>query len=418
MRMTIGRAILCSALGCIALGAGPLAARLCTAQDELLDPAWESEPATDTDTVWVADPFRPIDRVWAQADYLHWWIQGYRVPPLVTTTPLRTGAFPGALPDPNATIVVGDKSLNGAGRPGVRARVGYWFDDCRQHGVQFEYFGLEGGGSQFLVNAAPGTFVFRPFFNANPAVNAFDAEQADRVSIGSFSSLYSPAALLRRNLYCCSVVAGGKESDVQTCRMFLVDVIAGYRHFHLGERLTISETASFPPATTFDLVDRFETENQFHGGEIGLIAQMYRGPWKMEGIARVALGNNHATVAVDGSGTTTTPPAPPFASPGGLLAQPTNIGLSSADEFTAIPMFELAISRRVGNHLRVNVGYTFMWFSHAVRPGDQIDLAVDGRWLNPAFVPPGTPPAVRPARRFETSSFWVQGINFGLEWNY
>jgi hypothetical protein len=368
------------------------------------------EPSAETVGRYYNRGCRPIDRLWVQADYLHWWLQGYSVPPLVTTAPALVGQFPGALTDPNATVVFGDRSLNGEGRSGVRVRLGYWFDCCRQCGVQFEYFGLEGGGSTFVAESSPGTFVFRPFYNADPAVVAMDAQLADRVSIGSSSTVYSPAALLRCNLWCCA--------DEATCRSCFLDVIAGYRHFHLGEQLTISETASFPPATTFNLVDRFVTENQFHGGEIGLIGQIYRGPWKLEGIARVALGNNHETVHIDGYGTTTTPPGAPLPLRGGLLTQPSNIGQVSQDHFAAIPSFELMLSRCVGRNLRVSVGYTFMWLSHAVRPGDQIDFAVDGRWLDPNFVPPGTPPALRPAGRFVSSSPWVQGVNIGVEWNY
>jgi hypothetical protein len=57
-------------------------------------------------------------------------------------------------------------------------------------------------------------------------------------------------------------------------------------------------------------------------------------------------------------------------------------------------------------------------FSHLVRPGDQIDFNVDGRWLNGNLVPPFTPPATSPAQRFVRSDAWLQGIDLELAWNY
>jgi hypothetical protein len=69
-------------------------------------------------------------------------------------------------------------------------------------------------------------------------------------------------------------------------------------------------------------------------------------------------------------------------------------------------------------NVRARVGYTFLYVSSVVRPGDQIDRAI-----NPHQVPidqdfglPGGPN--RPAPELRATQFWAQGINFGLEFTF
>jgi hypothetical protein len=50
--------------------------------------------------------------------------------------------------------------------------------------------------------------------------------------------------------------------------------------------------------------------------------------------------------------------------------------------------------------MRGTIGYNFMYLSHVVRPGNQIDNTFDG------VSHPGVP--------FSQSGFWTQGINIGL----
>ena len=83
-----------------------------------------------------------------------------------------------------------------------------------------------------------------------------------------------------------------------------------------------------------------------------------------------------------------------------------------------IPELGVELGYLFRENVRATIGYSFVYFSHAVRPGDQIDPFVDGRYLNPGLVPPFVPPATRPAPRFSSSSLWAQGLNVGLEWRY
>jgi hypothetical protein len=316
----------------------------------------------------------------------------------------------GAINNPNSTLLFGNTELADDHRSGVRARGGYWFDDCNCYGLQFEFFGVDESQDGYNFASVPGAFVFRPFFNTNPAVNAHDGELADTIGISTSSEFYSVSAHLRKCLECCC--------DPCSDRCYRLDGFVGYRHIGLDENLSIGETASVAPNTSIVIRDEFDTENQFHGLEFGLHAKHRKGPWGLDCIARLAVGNNHKTVRVAGTGVVTTPPAAPLAQPGGLLAQPTNAGICNKDSFTIIPALEFNLSRCLCPNLRARVGYTVLYLSDFVRPGDQIDFAVDGRWLNPNFVPPGVPPATRPARRFSESSLWVQALNIGLEYTY
>ncbi|NIL95740.1 MAG: BBP7 family outer membrane beta-barrel protein, partial [Planctomycetales bacterium] len=376
----------------------------CESGDQLSD-----QGCTACVSIWD-DPSDCCDypsHTWAELDYLHWWVQGYAIPPLVTAAPLGSS---GALNDPNAVILLGSDRLDSGDRSGARARVGWWFDCCETHGIQVEFFGLEREGTRLdLVSSLPNAILYRPFFNTDPSNFGPDAQQADRISVASSSQLYSGNALYRHNWKCDFEPCG--------CRSYRIDFLAGYRYLRLDEDLTIRETASFGP-NTFDITDRFTADNQFHGGELGVVGNFHRGDWSLELLAKVALGNNHQTVTVWGEEVTTINGLSPSIRSGGLLAQPTNIRSETRNAFAVLPEAGAELGYLLTDNLRLTVGYTILWLSHAVRPGDQIDPLVDGRFLNPNLVPPYTPPATRPAPRFTESSLWAQGIHLGLEWHY
>jgi hypothetical protein len=80
-----------------------------------------------------------------------------------------------------------------------------------------------------------------------------------------------------------------------------------------------------------------------------------------------------------------------------------------------VPEFNLNVGRQVTDSLRLFVGYTFLYMSNVVRPGDQIDTTVNTTQL-PDYTGPGTlsGPA-RPAFTWRDTGMWVQGINVGAQ---
>ena len=76
-----------------------------------------------------------------------------------------------------------------------------------------------------------------------------------------------------------------------------------------------------------------------------------------------------------------------------------------------VPEVGINLGYQFTNHIRGFIGYNFLYWSNVVRPGNQIDQAV-----NPNLIPPSIPGGPsRPTFDFHGSDFWAQGINFGLD---
>jgi hypothetical protein len=61
------------------------------------------------------------------------------------------------------------------------------------------------------------------------------------------------------------------------------------------------------------------------------------------------------------------------------------------------------------------VGYSFLYWSNVVRPGDQIDRTVN---FTQVPIDPTNGPlsgSARPALMPRQNDFWAQGFNFGIE---
>jgi hypothetical protein len=196
-----------------------------------------------------------------------------------------------------------------------------------------------------------------------------------------------------------------------------LDFILGYRYYGLKESLTIRENLAANQngvPSTFLVNDSFETENYFHGAELGLQWERYRGPWSMELLGKVALGNNREIVTINGS-TSSSANGITFGDTGGILALSSNIGEYTNDAFVAIPEFGVTIGYLIAPDLRFTVGYTFLYWSDVVRPGDHIDLNV-----NPDLIPPeqATNGSQTPAFAFNENDFWAQGLSLGLDYRW
>ena len=96
---------------------------------------------------------------------------------------------------------------------------------------------------------------------------------------------------------------------------------------------------------------------------------------------KVALGFTHEAVQVLGSITQLgpNPLTPPGLGtfPGGIFTQPSNIGRRTADRFAVLPSLELRMGYDVTQRAQVFVGYDVTYWSQVVRPGNQVDHAVN-----------------------------------------
>lgn len=369
----------------------------------------------------------PSGFFWVRADYLQWWTKGSPLPPLVTSSPATTPiAQTGVLGQPNTSILFGDSDVNDDDRSGYRFRAGYWFDCGMCSGIEAEYLQLNTETSDFSATCPPGLALARPFFNVQTGQQ--DAELIcypgvvfGCVNVNSFTDFQSGGIRYLRNIVARDWCIPGNCGAPGIQGGYRLYGLAGYRYLRLDEGLSISEAlvstnsgGVIPLGTTFDVTDDFQTDSEFHGVDLGLSAQWRRGRWTLDVLGKAALGNTTNTVSINGSTTTSIPNGPTTTNAGGLLAQATNIGTYDDDQFSVVPEVGVNLGYNITPRLRALVGYTFLYWTNVVRPGDQIDLS-----LNPSQFPPGTLNGEpRPAFSFNDSDFWAQGLNFGAEYRF
>ncbi len=385
-------------------------------------------------------------RFWARAEYLLWYVDGMHTPALVTTS---TDSLPpleeaGVLGVPETRVLFGNDNILKTWRSGYRLNFGVWILEEQTLGFEWDIFGLGRTSRNFDADSFgnSGTVIARPFFNINPRdpdTGAFDppaAEDAElvaypgiiqgRVDVGANSLFGGTGFRFRYNLCCsqpsskgCSGCGSGADGYGYAdggCgyrRMSRVDFLAGYRYVLLKDRISITENLTTLDDVPIDFVvnDRFRTRNTFNGIDLGFLWINEWDRWSTEVLTKVAFGNNHQKLGINGQ-TVQTVIGISNTDPGGLLSAQSNIGSSANNEFSVVPELGLTCGYRFAKNLRATFGYSFVYFSQVVRAGSEIDLDV-----NPDLIPPvqSTSGAPRPRRLFDDTDYWAQGFNFGLD---
>jgi hypothetical protein len=388
---------------------------------------------------WMANDGTP-QRYWVGAEYLMWWIKGASVPPLLTSgTPASIGIL--GLP---GTQTISDDTLNYGLRSGGRFSAGAWLNCDQTKGIELGYLFLTGGNNRFVAGGDGGpnsAVISRPYINAitglpDVELVAFPGIVGGTVTTSSGSFLQGADANLICNLCsyapCPSACPSACPTDCLTAdcspttcctrnrapASYRVDFLAGPRWMQLQENLQIQEQLVDALGNQFTVTDRFTTSNNFYGGQVGLRGQWQRGRYFLSLLGKVALGNNHQQVRIDGNTVITPAGGQQVVQPGGLLALPSNIGSYSRDQFSVIPEVNANIGYQLTDRLRVTTGYSFLYWSNVVRPGDQIDTVVNPTQLPTAFGPGQLIGPARPAFQFNQSGFWAQGISFGIQYNW
>src|SRR5262249_23460524 len=142
-------------------------------------------------------------------------------------------------------------------------------------------------------------------------------------------------------------------------------------------------TVPNPPGTMVNAFDQFSTRNQFYGGQVGAAGGWKFGRFFVDLTGEVAMGGTHQEEELIRQATVVGRGVAPQVFLGDLLTSPlTNIGSHHKDEFSVVPELTLNVGYQVTPGLRVFAGYTFLYWSNVVRPGQQVDTFVD-----PALVP-------------------------------
>jgi hypothetical protein len=360
---------------------------------------------------------------WASGEALLWWLKSAPLPPTLTTfapgSPSAGTGLGGALGVPGTTVLSPDH-LGSELFLGGRFTLGGWLDSDQWFGLEANGFFL-GNQSAGFSRTSAGTPPLRiPFANASPP-GLFPPGESSFL-------LADPGVAAGGQFINSSLRFWGAEGNALfhavNNESLSMSFLVGFRYIDLQEDLSIlsNETLLVPPVASYTALDSFATRNQFYGGQLGVKAQTQFGRFDASLLAKVALGDNYQTVTVNGVSAVagTGFATPPGVYPGGIFAQPTNIGQRTRNEFCVVPEVQLQIGYNVSSRIRAFAGYNFLYLSDVVRPGDQIDRALN--FTSSAAISGVNPPAFtgapRPEPLFNGSGFWAQGINVGIEFKF
>ena len=353
------------------------------------------------------------------AEYLLWYVRAQATPTLFTTS---SPQFNGILGQGDTRPLFGNQVLGKTHQDGGRFTASYLFPN-QNWGVDGSIFVLGNNSGSYFLNSASDALIARPFTNLNSGqpfsqLTAFPGLSSGSARIDYDTNLWGAEVNAKRALACtpCS----------------RLDLLVGFKNLNLNESLVITEnfarvpgsptSIGVPNALAGTVEDRFRTENHFYGVNLGLHGEFRRGRWYVDGKASVALGQIYQSAIIEGSQTILTTTGVTRAN-GGLLALPgANIGSYTQSRFGVLPEAGLTVGVYLTPHLRVGVGYNFMYLNSVVRPAAQIDTGLDVTRipnfpLNPAPtpLPGGTRPSAFPLR---DTDFFVQGLNFQLQWTW
>jgi len=116
----------------------------------------------------------------------------------------------------------------------------------------------------------------------------------------------------------------------------------------------------------------------------------------------VSLGDMQEQIQTGGT-TAVITPVGTFATPGGFLVRSSNAGRGFQDEFAVIPEVGLKVGYQLNERLSVEAGYTWLYVSNVLRPGDQVG----------AVSPTG-----QPFIPFKETDFFAHGMSFGVAYRY
>jgi hypothetical protein len=393
---------------------------------ELLQPAELVAPPMVVDETVPAR----LPRFWTGAEYLLWWIKDDRTPgPLVTTGPAGD-PHQGVLGNPTTGVLYDGSHLNHELNSGVYLFGGMWLDNEQRVGLEVGGFTLEThtiSGKEYSnrTNGAP--VIARPFFNV---VTGHEDAEVITSPLDPLGGRYLGGV----QVFSDSRTWGAEANAVSQLGWFGSGnwkVLGGFRYLGQRDQLRFSQSSTVltpgtvgflgapaPPPDIVSIRDYFETRNNFYGGQAGGSVDFYWGRLNLNLLAKVGLGSTQEELYVDGHTLLTDPTGKTLRAAGGLYTQPTNMGDFTRGRFAVVSETGVRLGYQITPWLRSTFGYTFLYWSDVVRPGEQVNRNLDPRQVpsNLLYGAPGTP--LQPVRQFESVDFWAQGLTFGLSFQF
>jgi hypothetical protein len=326
----------------------------------------------------------------------------------VTTGPASEGANAGGLGQPGTVNL--NSPLNYGASGGIRLYAGGWFERSHTFGINgsLTFLGQNSSGFAAWDGSGSGNAVLNEPVAGAPFSTqvSFPGVETGGVSVSTTSRFTGADINALLNL----VRSGG----------WTINVMGGFRYYELNETVSIVGNSTLfqttiytdnfgnvlavaPPGSGVTTIDTFGTHNYFYGGQLGAEFKYQLNRWSFGAMTKLALGDMHQVVNVNG--TTNVYPVNnfPVALGGGNYAT-IQSGRYSQDRFAVAPEITLNVGYQFTPWLRGNIGYNFIYLSNVVRPGNQIDNTFDG--------------VVHPSVPMANSSFWAQGLNFSLVFSF
>ncbi|MDB4809773.1 BBP7 family outer membrane beta-barrel protein [bacterium] len=342
---------------------------------------------------------------WASSEALLWFTPNRSMPALITTSDPAT--LP-VLPEggPNSVETVFGDDINGEPSGGIRLDFGKKMTENLSVGGRFWWLG-NSDDSYFGSDDGSNMSIGRPYFNTDIGANdaLLVAFQPTDLSGNDPHFSGSVAGRSQLKLWAAEGYAKLNLASIDNCK---IDLIGGYTHFSINDMLSIeSQTLDENTARLRRYSDYFENDNEFNGGQIGFQFALKRGRWSASSLTKIHLGNMNQRVQIAGSSSDQTFPAPATNASNGMLAMG-NQGNYERDTFSFAPEANIKIGYAVRDNVNFTLGYSFIYFDNVSLVGDVIDTSLDPLFLNTSVS------GSNPAFKFDDSSLWVQGIDFGL----
>ncbi len=370
-------------------------------------------------------------RAWIGAEALLWWERNEPLPSNLVTSGLATDAIPGALGQPNTLVLSGPGSVNFGTFGGVRAFAGGWLDPQQIIGLEASGFVLQRQGQSFNFGSTAGGNPLLALRHLDVPTGAEDAFViAAPAGSGAAVGPFAGAVAVNTNSQLWGADANVLHALYWTRRFYLVGLV-GFRYLDLSESaaiLTRQQAIGGTPLTflnqnfaapAFALTDdQFRARSQFFGGQLGLRGNYYFSHFFVGIIGKIALGRTDEVANVLGASTLQPGNALPQSATGGLYALPSNSGRTLNQDFGVVPEVQVKVGVLLTRWLRATVGYDYLYWSRVMRAGSAMDLNVDTRQ-----VPTSTAYQAGIATQFprpmgSPTSFWAQGLTFGLEFTF
>jgi len=338
---------------------------------------------------------------WVRLDYLISWRRGTRIPALATTSSAGTSLEDaGVLGLSTTSSLLGTNELNDGTQPGGRIDFGRWIPGT-ETAIGARFYGLADAGSRLTFTDA---IVTRPFFNIDAAeqqslpVN-YPSSESGILTIDSASEMFGSDVYIMR--------------PWRSTGRARINFLTGYQFSRFSESISIHSISTnldgrngIPIGTQLEVRDAFRTSNEFHGWLVGLTSEIDGGNYTLSFLAKVGIGGVTHRISTSGS-TTITDPGGGTSTTNGLLVAASNQGTFEQSRFTTIPEFSARYTRHLNDALDFSVGYSLLYWGHAVQPGNQIDLNVDS-----------TGNSGQPTMPFKIEHYWAQSLSMGITLRY